>query len=93
MLADCLFCPCTCLALVQVCNHPYLFLKEYVLDDEIVRSSGKFLLLERMLFKLKAAGHRVLIFSQMVETLKLLEDYLRLRGAVWLPCLIDHCMG
>jgi ATP-dependent helicase STH1/SNF2 len=70
----------TIMQLRKVCNHPYLFLKEYVLDDFIVRLSGKFLLLDRMLFKLKAAGHRVLIFSQMVETLKLLEEFLNMRG-------------
>ena len=32
---------------------------------EIVRASGKFELLDRLLPKLKRAGHRVLMFSQM----------------------------
>ncbi|KAJ0396477.1 hypothetical protein P43SY_004319 [Pythium insidiosum] len=43
----------------KVCNHPYLFQTNgYPLDFDIVRSSGKFELLDRMLPKLKAAGHR-----------------------------------
>ena len=33
-------------------------------------------LLEKLLPKLKAGGHRVLIFSQMVKMLDILEDYL-----------------
>ena len=42
----------------KVCNHPYLFLNEYPIDENLVRVSGKFELLNRMLPKLKAAGHR-----------------------------------
>jgi SNF2 family DNA or RNA helicase len=25
----------------KVCNHPYLFLNDYVVDDDIIRSSGE----------------------------------------------------
>jgi hypothetical protein len=50
---------------IQVCNHPYLFFSDtWPTNSDIVRSSGKFELLDRMLPKLKAAGHRVLMFSQ-----------------------------
>ena len=43
----------------KVCNHPDLFLNgAYDIDENIVRASGKFELLNRMLPKLKAAGHR-----------------------------------
>ena len=51
-------------------------------DDEdlyfksLTNSSGKMVLLEKLLPKLKAGGHRVLIFSQMVKMLDILEDYL-----------------
>ena len=53
------------------------------------RASGKFELLDRMLPKLKAAGHRVLLFSQMTQVMTILERffdyrhfmYLRLDGA------------
>ncbi len=42
----------------------------------LVKASGKMLLLDRMLAKLKEQGHRVLIFSQMTRMLDILEDYL-----------------
>ena len=40
------------------------------------QSSGKMVLLDKLLPKLKANGNRVLIFSQMVKMLDILEDYL-----------------
>eukprot|EP00501_MAST-03F_sp_TOSAG23-6_P001476 GSMAST32.ASY1.ANO1.1534.1 assembled CDS len=43
-------------------------------------SSGKMLLLDKLLPKLKKEGHRVLIFSQMVIMLDILQDYLNLRS-------------
>lgn len=46
----------------------------------LIASSGKMMLLDRLLAKLKADGHRVLIFSQMVHMLDILTDYLRLRN-------------
>ena len=51
----------------KCCNHPYLFLEEDRLptdEHEIVRASGKFDMLDRLLPKLRRSGHRVLIFSQ-----------------------------
>ena len=60
----------------KVCNHPFLFdawnLPGY---SSVVRVCGKFELLDRVLYKLRATGHRVLIYSQMVELLRLLEDF------------------
>lgn len=65
----------------KVCNHPFLFSPEgYHIDEKIVRSSGKVALLDRMLPKLKAAGHRVLMFTQMTAVMTILEDYFALRG-------------
>ena len=66
----------------KVCNHPYLFqlAAGYRIDFTIVRCSGKFELLDRMLPKLKAAGHRVLMFSQMTQLMTILEDYFTWRG-------------
>ena len=46
----------------------------------MVRHSGKLILLDKLLTRLKETGHRVLIFSQMVKMLDILADYLRLRG-------------
>uniref|UniRef100_F6T0B0 Chromodomain helicase DNA binding protein 8 n=1 Tax=Ornithorhynchus anatinus TaxID=9258 RepID=F6T0B0_ORNAN len=42
----------------------------------MVRSAGKLVLIDKLLPKLKAGGHKVLIFSQMVRCLDILEDYL-----------------
>jgi SNF2 family DNA or RNA helicase len=42
----------------------------------LVNASGKMLLLDLMLAKLKEQGHRVLIFSQMTRLLDILEDYM-----------------
>jgi len=65
----------------KVCNHPYLFSPQgYHINDTMIRSSGKFELLDRMLPKLKAAGHRVLMFTQMTQVMTILEDYFAYRG-------------
>nr|CCA19972.1 PREDICTED: similar to SWI/SNFrelated matrixassociated actindependent regulator of chromatin a2 isoform b isoform 10 putative [Albugo laibachii Nc14] len=69
----------------KVCNHPYLFQPQgYPIDFDLVRSSGKFELLDRMLPKLKAAGHRVLMFSQMTQLMHILEDYFQYRSFTYL---------
>lgn len=44
--------------------------------NSLINSSGKMVLLDKLLPKLKSNGHRVLIFSQMVKMLDILEDYL-----------------
>ncbi|KAJ2007697.1 ATP-dependent DNA helicase Hrp3 [Coemansia thaxteri] len=73
--------------LKKASNHPYLFpnaetqmdAKEEVLRG-LVTHSGKMVLLDKLLAKLKNGGHRVLIFSQMVRMLDILADYMALRG-------------
>ncbi|XP_004296912.1 PREDICTED: probable ATP-dependent DNA helicase CHR12 [Fragaria vesca subsp. vesca] len=65
----------------KCCNHPYLFVVgDYNIwrQEEIVRASGKFELLDRLLPKLQKAGHRVLLFSQMTRLMDILEVYLQL---------------
>lgn len=42
----------------------------------LIHSSGKMVLIDKLLPKLKINGHRVLIFSQMVRCLDIIEDYL-----------------
>merc|ERR1719242_2832262 len=42
----------------------------------MTKACGKLVLMSKMLKKLKAEGHRVLIFSQMTKLLDLLEDFL-----------------
>lgn len=48
-------------------------------EEQLVKSSGKMVLLDKLLQKLFAGGHKVLIFSQMVRLLDLLEELLRIR--------------
>ncbi|QBM89848.1 chromodomain-helicase-DNA-binding protein 1 [Metschnikowia aff. pulcherrima] len=79
--------------LKKALNHPYLFdgAEERILAkagsasrDNILKglimSSGKMVLLEQLLTRLKKEGHRVLIFSQMVRILDILGDYLSIKG-------------
>ncbi|KAK9820162.1 hypothetical protein WJX72_006943 [[Myrmecia] bisecta] len=79
----------TAMELRNICNHPLLSrlhpeggersLPGHVLPAE-VRLSGKLELLDRVLVKLHAAGHKVLLFSTMTRLLDILEDYLGWRG-------------
>ena len=71
----------------KCCNHPYLFiLGDYNIwrKEEIIRASGKFELLDRLLPKLHRAGHRVLLFSQMTRLMDILEIYLQLHDFKYL---------
>uniref|UniRef100_A0A8D3A2Q8 DNA helicase n=1 Tax=Scophthalmus maximus TaxID=52904 RepID=A0A8D3A2Q8_SCOMX len=73
--------------LKKCCNHCYLikppedneFLNRAEALQLLIRSSGKLVLLDKLLVRLKERGHRVLIFSQMVRMLDILADYLRSR--------------
>jgi len=51
---------------------------------DLYRASGKFELLDRILPKLKATGHRVLLFCQMTQLMTIMEDYLGWRGFMYL---------
>lgn len=76
--------------LKKCCNHPYLFpaaameapkMPNGMYDGSaLTKSSGKLMLLQKMMRKLKEGGHRVLIFSQMTKMLDLLEDFLENEG-------------
>ena len=45
----------------------------------LIKGSGKMVLLDKLLTRLKERGHRVLIFSQMVRMLDIIADYLALK--------------
>ena len=47
--------------------------------EQLVKSSGKMVLMEKLLQKLFDGGHKVLIFSQMVRVLDLLEELLKIK--------------
>jgi len=77
-----------------VCNSPHNFYNVWSLDsgldvdETLVTSSGKMLLLDRLLPSLFKRGSKVLIFSQFKTQLDLLEDYARdLRQ--WNVCRLD----
>eukprot|EP01027_Heterolobosea_sp_BB2_P010576 GEZU01015508.1.p1 GENE.GEZU01015508.1~~GEZU01015508.1.p1 ORF type:complete len:701 (-),score=230.26 GEZU01015508.1:65-2080(-) len=81
-----------CMQLRKCCNHPYLFEgaepgPPYTTDEHLIYNSGKMILLDKLLNRLKERGSRVLIFSQMTRMLDILEDYLRFRGYDY--CRID----
>lgn len=79
--------------LKKASNHPYLFdgaeesflakggsaARENVLRG-LIMNSGKMVLLEQLLTRLRKEGHRVLIFSQMVRMLDILGDYMSIKG-------------
>ncbi len=46
--------------------------------EEIVSASGKMVVLDRLLGRLHAHGHRVVLFSQYTRTLDIINDYLDL---------------
>eukprot|EP01122_Echinamoeba_exundans_P003429 TRINITY_DN13531_c0_g1_i1.p1 TRINITY_DN13531_c0_g1~~TRINITY_DN13531_c0_g1_i1.p1 ORF type:complete len:1772 (-),score=428.68 TRINITY_DN13531_c0_g1_i1:19-5334(-) len=82
--------------LQKCCNHPYLFENTEPVDQNLspaevqkllIEASGKLVLLDKMLTKLKAGGHRVLIFSHMTSLLDILEDYVRHNK--WGFCRLD----
>ncbi|CAI4215170.1 unnamed protein product [Parascedosporium putredinis] len=68
--------------------HPFIYseaIEERDVDSKkmhrnLVEASGKLLLLELMLPKLKEQGHRVLIFSQFLSQLDIIEDFLSAGG-------------
>ncbi|GAB5367241.1 hypothetical protein AAMO2058_001213000, partial [Amorphochlora amoebiformis] len=76
----------------KCCNHPWLLTgvedketseipeegDEYF--QQLIAASGKTVLLDKLLEKLKKEGHRVLIFSQMRSMLDILERYLTFKS-------------
>ena len=74
------------------CNSPHMFSWPWPADQDpdtsLIASSGKMLLLDRLLPYLFKNDHKVLIFSQFSRQLDILEDYASvLRG--WKVCRID----
>jgi len=56
-------------------QHPYLFTgaepgPPYIEGEHLIENSSKMVLLDKLLKKLKAGGHRVLIFSQMTRIVR-----------------------
>jgi SWI/SNF-related matrix-associated actin-dependent regulator of chromatin subfamily A member 5 len=69
----------------KCCSHPYLLPgaipDPYYLGDHVIRASGKFILLEKLLrHSIYEKGKKVLIFSQFTNTLSCCEDLLTIIG-------------
>ncbi|XP_041956036.1 probable global transcription activator SNF2L2 isoform X2 [Alosa sapidissima] len=87
----------TIMQLKKICNHPYMFqhIEEsfaehlgfangIISGPELYRASGKFELLDRILPKLQATNHRVLLFCQMTTLMTIMEDYFGYRNFKYL---------
>uniref|UniRef100_A0A8C5P8Q5 SWI/SNF related BAF chromatin remodeling complex subunit ATPase 4 n=1 Tax=Leptobrachium leishanense TaxID=445787 RepID=A0A8C5P8Q5_9ANUR len=87
----------TIMQLRKICNHPYMFqqieesFSEHlgftggiVQGQDLYRASGKFELLDRILPKLRATNHKVLLFCQMTTLMTIMEDYFGYRGFKYL---------
>ncbi|KAJ0067794.1 hypothetical protein NL108_010473, partial [Boleophthalmus pectinirostris] len=87
----------TIMQLKKICNHPYMFqhIEEsfaehlgypngIISGPDLYRASGKFELLDRILPKLQATGHRVLLFCQMTTLMTIMEDYFSYRNFQYL---------
>ncbi|KAI9050132.1 hypothetical protein LZ554_006273 [Drepanopeziza brunnea f. sp. 'monogermtubi'] len=75
----------------KLCNHPFVFDEVEnqmnplnTSNDLLWRTAGKFELLDRILPKYQATGHRVLMFFQMTAIMDIMEDFLRYRGIVFM---------
>ncbi|KAJ7859520.1 SNF2-family ATP dependent chromatin remodeling factor snf21 [Mycena olivaceomarginata] len=71
----------------KICQHPFVFESVEdkmnpggLVDDKLIRNSGKIELLNRILPKLFAGGHRVLIFFQMTKVMDIMADFLTMMG-------------
>jgi len=73
----------------KVCNHPYLVHDQEETTEHLIECSGKLKLLDRMLTRLLAEGHKCLIFSQFTTMLDIIEDFFVLRGIHNRCCRID----
>uniref|UniRef100_A0AAQ5YMR5 SWI/SNF related, matrix associated, actin dependent regulator of chromatin, subfamily a, member 2 n=1 Tax=Amphiprion ocellaris TaxID=80972 RepID=A0AAQ5YMR5_AMPOC len=87
----------TIMQLKKICNHPYMFqhIEEsfaehlgypngIISGPDLYRASGKFELLDRILPKLQATSHRVLLFCQMTTLMTIMEDYFSYRNFQYL---------
>ncbi|KAL3360970.1 hypothetical protein AABB24_014074 [Solanum stoloniferum] len=80
----------------KLCCHPFMLEGVEPEDNDeftkqLLESSGKLQLLDKMMVRLKEQGHRVLIYSQFQHMLDLLEDYCNYRK--WQYERIDGKVG
>ncbi|OCH85851.1 hypothetical protein OBBRIDRAFT_739131 [Obba rivulosa] len=85
----------TVMQLRKVCSHPYLFdwpvdpvTRQPMLNDELSSTSGKMMILDRLLDELFRRGHKVLLFSQFTTMLDIIQDWAT-EFKHWPICRID----
>lgn len=70
----------------KLCCHPYLFAEPPDAfiggkdSDVIINASGKMIVLDKMLRKLRKDGHKVVIFSQFKQMIRIIADYFEFVG-------------
>ena len=61
-------------------DHPYLLKgvepQPYIDGDHLINVSGKMVVLQKLIEKIKSRGEKMLIFCQMTSMLNIIEDYL-----------------
>lgn len=74
----------------------WVFFNHLLSRPDLYRASGKFELLDRILPKLRATNHKVLLFCQMTSLMTIMEDYFAYRNFSYLRldgefiCLCFH---
>lgn len=72
-------------------DHPYLFNgvepQPFKDGEHIINVSGKMVVLDKLITRIKAINEKVLVFCQMTSMLNIIEDYLRYREHMY--CRID----
>lgn len=61
--------------------------------DHLMENSGKMVLLDKLLVRLRERGSRVLVFSQMTRMLDILEDYCQYKALGYCRCGCGGCAG
>ncbi|KAJ1764763.1 ATP-dependent DNA helicase Snf21 [Coemansia sp. RSA 1843] len=77
----------TIVQLRKICNHPFVFeavearINPLRVNSSLLyRAAGKFELLDRLLAKLLATNHKILIFFQMTKIMDIVQDFMTWRG-------------
>lgn len=83
---SCTYMSCRCLVWIYdlIQTHSLSYCSFCLSSPDLYRSSGKFELLDRILPKLRATNHKVLLFCQMTTLMTIMEDYFAYRSFKYL---------
>lgn len=65
------------IVLRKICNHPFLYESNHLYMNDILSCSIKMQKVAQLLYKWKSENKKVLIFTQMIEMLNIIENYLK----------------